>query len=73
MTAAQDSIAFPKLNESQIESLARFSTCKSFQAGELLFAAGERDFKFFVVKHGEVEIVDRAFGHAKTVPVHGPG
>jgi thioredoxin reductase (NADPH) len=42
-------------------------------AGQTLFRAGDRDFKFFVIKSGEVEIVDPTGETPKTVTVHGPG
>jgi thioredoxin reductase (NADPH) len=69
------SIAFPTLDETQI---ARLSGCtaavsKSFQDGQTLFAVGDRDFKFFVVKSGEVEIVDYSGDEPKRLTVHRPG
>ena len=70
------SIAFPTLDEAQI---ARLSGCtaavpKSFQDGQTLFAVGDRDLKFFVVKSGEVEIVDYSGDEPKTAhrPSQGP-
>jgi thioredoxin reductase (NADPH) len=71
MAINHDPIAFPKLDDVQIAALGKFATLKTFQVGETLFAAGERDFKFFVVKTGEVEIVDRSSGEDTIVTVHG--
>jgi CRP-like cAMP-binding protein len=71
MAINHDPIAFPKLDDAQIATLGKFATLKTFQVGETLFAAGERDFKFFVVKTGEVEIVDRSSGEGTIVTVHG--
>jgi thioredoxin reductase (NADPH) len=65
-----DPVAFPTLDDAQIAALGKFATLKSFQAGERLFAAGQRDFQFFVVKSGEVEIVDHSSGRDKTVTIH---
>jgi thioredoxin reductase (NADPH) len=69
------SIAFPTLDETQI---ARLRDCtdakpKSFQDGQTLFAVGERNMKFFVVKSGEVEIVDYSGDEPKRVTVHRQG
>jgi thioredoxin reductase (NADPH) len=69
------SIAFPTLDEAQI---ARLSGCtaavpRSFQDGQTLFAVGDRDMKFFVLKSGEVEIVDYSGDEPKTVTVHRKG
>ncbi len=67
---SQHPIAFPKLNDEQIAALDKFATLKTFQPGETLFAAGDRDFKFFVIKSGEVEIIERSSGHDRLVTVH---
>src|SRR6266481_3331329 len=69
------SIAFPRLDEAQI---ARLSGCtaarpRSYEDGQTLFAVGERDMKFFVVKSGEVEIVDSSGDEPKRVTVHHKG
>ena len=67
--------AFPKLDEAQMAALGRcpLTSSSSTGTGEKLFEAGERDFKFFVVKSGEVEIVDESGETPKTIAVHRPG
>ena len=65
-----ESIAFPKLDDSQITALDQFATSKSFTDGETLFHAGESDFKFFVIKKGQVEIVEQSTGSKQSVTVH---
>lgn len=69
------SVAFPKLSEPQMASLGRCSLTKPrrFHAGEKLFAACDRNPRFFVVKAGEVEIVDESGERPKIVTVHRPG
>lgn len=64
------SIAFPKLDDSQLTALDEFAALKAFKDGDKLFEAGESDFKFFVVKTGKVEIVEHSSGNRKTVTVH---
>src|SRR6202035_5686331 len=69
------SIAFPTLDEAQI---ARLSACtasvsRSFEDGQKLFTVGDRDMKFFVVKSGEVEIVDHSGDEPKRLTVHRKG
>jgi thioredoxin reductase (NADPH) len=74
--AAQDleGMAFPKLSEEQIAQLGRYAgTPKKFRVGEALFRAGDRDAKFFVIKSGELEIVDITGDQPKTIRVQGPG
>lgn len=69
------SIAFPKLTDAQVSRLggcaaAVHRTCHN---GETLFAVGARDFKFFVVKSGEIEIVDHSGDEPRRVTVHRAG
>ena len=68
-------VAFPTLNEAQIEKLGSCAGAflKKYPDGQTLFKVGERDFKFFVVKSGEVEIIDESGDTPKTVTVHRPG
>ena len=65
-----EQLAFPQLTDEQLSALAKFTTLKSYQDGENLFKAGDSDFKFFVIKQGKVEIVERSTGKQKTVIVH---
>src|SRR5438552_7679695 len=69
------SVAFPTLEQSLIDDLSRCSsvTTKTYRDGQTLFSVGDRDFKFFIVKSGEVEIVDHSGDQPKTVTVHRKG
>ena len=69
------SVAFPKLNQGQIAELARYAGApqRKFRAGEALFRCGDRDFKFFVIKSGEVEVLDESGDKPKTIVIHSPG
>ena len=75
--AEQDlrAVAFPKLNEAQLASLGGCSltVLKRYRDGEKLFEVGDRDFKFFVIKSGHIEIRDESGDTPKTVVVLGPG
>ena len=51
----------------------RRRAAEKFRAGEALFRGGDRDFKFFVIKSGELEIVDETGDQPKTIRVQGPG
>jgi len=68
-------IAFPTLDAAQIDELGRcaLASLKQYRDGQFLFHCGERDFKFFVVKSGEVEIVDETGDERKTLVVHRAG
>src|ERR1700694_2286094 len=69
------SIAFPTLDEAQITRLSGCTAAvlRSYQEGQTLFAVGERDMKFFVVKSGEVEIIDHSGDEPKRLTVHRKG
>ena len=67
--------AFPKLNEAQLASIGGCSltVLKRHRDGEKRFEVGDRDFKFFVIKSGHIEIRDESGDTLKTVVVLGPG
>jgi thioredoxin reductase (NADPH) len=65
--------AFPKLDAKQIATIAEFAHCKAYRDGDVLFRAGETDFKFHVIKSGAIAVVDRSSGDPQTLLVHEPG
>ena len=69
------SVAFPTLDEAQVADLARCTDAapRSYRDGQTLFAVGDRNFKFFIIKSGEVEIVDYSGDGPRTVTVHHKG
>jgi thioredoxin reductase (NADPH) len=69
------SVAFPTLQEAQIAELGQCTAAapKLYRSGQTLFSVGDRDFKFFIVKSGEVEIVDHSGDEPKTIVVHHKG
>jgi thioredoxin reductase (NADPH) len=69
------SIAFPTLDEAQITRLSECTAAvtKSYEDGQTLFAVGDRDLKFFIVKSGEVEIVDSSGDEPRRLTVHRKG
>jgi thioredoxin reductase (NADPH) len=68
-------VAYPKLDEAEMAALGRcpLTRLKRYRDGEKLFEVGQRDWNFFVVKSGKVEIVDESGETPRTVTVHGPG
>jgi thioredoxin reductase (NADPH) len=75
--AVQDlnAIAFPTLSEAQIAQLGRYAGAspKKLRSTEALFRCGDRDSNFFVIKSGEVELVDETGDKPKALRVLGPG
>ena len=70
-----DAIAFPKLDDEQMAKLGRYAgvSPKKLRAGEVLFHTGDRDSSFFVIKSGEVELVDETGEKPKVVRELGAG
>ncbi len=68
-------LAFPQFDETQLSGLEHCpkTKIKHLRDGETLFKAGDRDYSFFIVKSGQVEILDTASDPPKTVVVHDPG
>jgi thioredoxin reductase (NADPH) len=71
--ATDKDIAFPVLERSDIEELAKRGSEREIRTGETLFAEGSREFPFFVVLDGAIEIVEHSRGTPHTVVVHQPG
>jgi thioredoxin reductase (NADPH) len=69
------SVAFPKFTAEQVAALGTCSLTKArqFRDGEKLFEAGQRDAKFYVIKSGQVAIVDESGDRPQRVVVHEPG
>jgi thioredoxin reductase (NADPH) len=67
-------VAFPKLDEAQMASLERcpLTVLKQYRDREKLFETGQRDCSFYVVKSGQVEIVDESGKTPKIITIHGP-
>jgi thioredoxin reductase (NADPH) len=65
-------VAFPRLDEAEIKTLAGMADLCSFQDGEALFRAGQRGFAFYVVESGQIAIVDESGDVPRTLVVLGP-
>lgn len=49
-------VAFPTLDDAQVAMLAHVGRRRMLRDGEHLFTAGDRQFNFFVVERGEVDV-----------------
>jgi len=67
--------AFPTLDETQIAKLGSCTgaSLSKYSAGDVLVHVGDRNFKFFVVRSGEIEILDQTGDTPTTIAVHGRG
>ena len=65
--------AFPTLTEAELSCVSRLGTPRSFRDGEILIDIDDRDFPFYVVRSGEIVILESSTGAPREVVVHGPG
>jgi thioredoxin reductase (NADPH) len=68
-------IAFPTLSEAQVTQLGGCTGARlsKHAAGDLLISVGDRNFRFFVIRSGEIEIIDQSGDEPSTIAIHGPG
>jgi len=68
-------IAFPTLTGKQVEQLGGCTGVKisKHAAGDVLIQVGDRNFRFFVIRSGEIEILDQSGDEPTTIAIHGPG
>ena len=59
--------AFPKLSEDNLKELRQFGESQKFQDGETLIKAGEKEFDFYIIESGELEIVDSSSGEDRII------
>ena len=69
------SIAFPVLTQDQIAQVANCTTVepRKFRDGDTLISVGDRNLKFFIVKSGQIEIVDYSGDAPRTIAMHAKG
>ncbi len=71
--SSDQEVAFPVFSAGDLAALTARSHSREVRACEILFAEGDRDFCFFVVLEGAVEIVEHSSGAPLPVTVHRPG
>jgi thioredoxin reductase (NADPH) len=66
---------FPKFDEGQMAALAKcpLTSLRQFEDGEKLYQTCDRDLSFFVVKSGQIKIVDESGDEPQTVTILGRG
>ena len=61
------------LTADEISEMERFGRRRRVVAGEVLFAAGDASYDFFVVLEGAVDIIGHFDGVDEVIIQHGPG
>ncbi|MEM9673194.1 MAG: FAD-dependent oxidoreductase [Bacteroidota bacterium] len=73
MSTIDESIAFPTLSPSQIEQLQRYGEVQSTQVGDILFQVGDKDYDWFVIIAGALEILSNADTNPEVLAVRTAG
>src|SRR5262245_36484338 len=73
MSATVAHPGFPVLSEDELSCVAAIGTPRTFRDGEVLIDLGARDFPLYVVRSGEIVILQHSTGEPKEVTAHGPG
>ncbi|MGF1478028.1 MAG: FAD-dependent oxidoreductase [Cyanophyceae cyanobacterium] len=63
--------AFPKLSEENLAELNQFGKVQTFTEGEILLNAGDKEFDFYIIQSGQVEVVDASSGEERIVATMG--
>ena len=63
--------AFPKLSKKDLTELSQFGESQKFRDGETLLKAGEKEFDFYIIESGEVEILDSSSGEDRIITTSG--
>ena len=64
--------AFPKLTETQMKQVAQVADCRTYHDGDILFKAGQTEFKFHVIQKGEIDIYDVSGDEPRLILTHEP-
>jgi len=71
--ASHEALMFPTLTSAQIARIAKTGVTRSIAPGDVLIEAGDHVVPFFVVRRGEIEILQPTPTGNNLVAVHGPG
>jgi thioredoxin reductase (NADPH) len=72
LATSSDTIAFPKLEASELALLRPLAVPCTYEDGQTVFRAGDADLDLFVVESGALEILNPADDN-RSVVTHGPG
>src|SRR2546430_5698614 len=70
-STATNTIAFPRLDASDLAALKPLATECWFEDGQTIFRAGDADLDLFVVESGAIEIINPSDDNRRVV-MHGP-
>lgn len=71
-SAAITQIAFPTLDDRQMELVGAIGELVQFADNEELILQGQKDYPFYVIKSGEVRVVEKCGSTERPITSHGP-
>lgn len=72
-TDARHEELYPKLSDEEVQIFANGGEAQTFKAGDWLWRVGDQNVDFYVVLHGEMEIVGLRADREHVIVRHGPG
>src|SRR6266699_2520565 len=73
LSMADDAVAFPTLDDSELAVLEALGSRRSVAVGEYLYREGDATYDFYVILSGAAQIVVRFDGEERIITRHGPG
>jgi thioredoxin reductase (NADPH) len=70
---ADDAVAFPTLDESELAVLDSLGRRRTVELGEYLYREGDASYDFYVIRSGAAEITVRDGDEERFIARHGPG
>src|SRR6266404_7942664 len=70
---ADDAVAFPTLDDSELAVLEALGSRRSVAVGEYLYREGDTTYDFYVILSGATEIVVRSESEERIITRQGPG
>jgi thioredoxin reductase (NADPH) len=70
--SAIDARAFPTLDEQELDVFRQIGCVQKFEAGQFVFRAGDADIDFYIVKSGQLDMLNPSDGNSLIVS-HMPG
>ena len=70
---ADEAVAYPVLDDSQLARLHRYGATRQISAGEILYSPASQSSDLLVVLSGQVVVSNEAMGRSVELARHGPG
>lgn len=65
--------AFPTFSDRQLNVIGQIGDLVSYEDGQEMIAHGQKDYPFYIIKSGEVQIVERDGDEERIIASHGEG